>query len=379
MIVQQFLRWMATAPAARRAEATHALARAYLISDVDDETLSAMEAAMTVVLDDPSPEVRYALAEALASGLEAPRHVILALATDLSEIAVLVLSRSPVFIDVELVEIVAGAEEALQVAVAARPRLSNAVSAAIAEVGDRKACRKLIENNGASIARISFRRMAERFGEDAEMRQALLQRPGLPPDVRQMLVRSLSHALGELVVDKSWVAEERAQALTRDVCERATVAIAAETETEELGALVEHLRVTGQLNTALLLRAVCAGNVALFETALSVLARVPEARVTSLTRSGRLRSLRAIYDKAGLPSMAFEAFVAALDTCRVMAEEGGPKDRYRFTLHMIESVLARYRDITDGEVNELTAMLRRFAADQARDAARDYARISTAA
>ena len=379
MIVQQFLRWMATAPAARRAEATHALARAYLISDVDDETLSVMEAAMTVVLDDPSPEVRYALAEALASGLEAPRHVILALATDLTEIAVMVLSRSPVFIDVELVEIVAGAEEALQVAVASRPRLSNAVSAAIAEVGDRQACRKLIENRGASIARISFRRMAERFGEDAEMRQALLQRSGLPPDVRQMLVRSLSHALGALVVDKSWVAEERAHALTHDICERATVAIAAETETEELGALVEHLRVTGQLNTALLLRAVCAGNVALFETALSVLARVPEARVTSLTRSGRQRGLRAIYDKAGLPPMAFEAFVAALDTCRAMAEEGGPKDRYRFTLHMVESVLARYRDITDGEVNELTAMLRRFAADQARDAARDYARISTAA
>lgn len=379
MIVRQFLQWMATAPAARRAQATRALARAYLVSDVDDDTLSAMEAAMTVVLDDPSAEVRYALAEALAPSLEAPRHIILALAADLPEIAALVLSRSPVFIDVELVEIVAGAEEALQVAVAARPRLSNAVSAAIAEVGDRAACRRMIANKGASIARISFRRMAERFGEDAEMREALLQRPDLAPDVRQMLIRSLSHALGALVVGKSWVAEARAQALTREVCERATVALAAETETEELGALVEHLRVTGQLNTALLLRAVCAGNVALFETALSVLAKVPEARVTSLTRSGRQRGLRAIYDKAGLPPMAFEAFVAALDACRTMAEEGGPRDRYRFTLQMVESVLARYRDITDGEVNELTAMLRRFAADQARDAARDYARISTAA
>ena len=40
---------------------------------------------------------------------------------------------------------------------------------------------------------------------------------------------------------------------------------------------------------------------------------------------------------------------------------------------MVESVLARYRDITDGEMNELTTMLRRFAADQAREAARDYA------
>ncbi len=379
MIVQQFLRWMETAPAARRADATYALARAYLVSDVDDEMLSGMEAAMTVVLDDPSPEVRFALADALAAGLEAPRHIMLALVTDRTEIAALVLSRSPVFIDVELVDVVAGAEEALQIAIASRPRLSNAVSAAIAEVGDRQACLRLIHNEGASIARISYRRMAERFGDDAEMREALLQRPSLPPDVRQMLIRRLSSALGELVVHKSWVPEERAWAVTRDACERATVALAAESETEELGALVEHLRVTGQLNTALLLRAVCAGNVALFETALSVLARVPEARVTSLIRSGRLQGLRAVYNKAGLPPMAFEAFVAALDTCRKIDEEGGPRDRYRFTLHMVESVLARYRDITDGEVNELTAMLRRFAADQARDAARDYARVATAA
>ncbi len=60
-------------------------------------------------------------------------------------------------------------------------------------------------------------------------------------------------------------------------------------------------------------------------------------------------------------------------------EEGGPRDRYRFTKHMVESVLARYRHITDGEMNELTGMLRRFAADQAREAARDFARAASAA
>ena len=334
---------------------------------------------MTVVLDDPSIEVRTALARALASGLEAPRHIMLALATDVTEIGVMVLSRSPVFLDSELVDIAAGAEEPLQTAIASRPRLSNAVAAAIAEVGERETCLRLIRNPGAVIARISLRRMAERFGDDAEIREMLLQRPGLAPDVRQMLVQRLSNALGELVVHKSWVSEDRARTLTREACDRATVAIAAETETEELVPLVEHLRVTGQLTTGLLLRAICAGNVAIFETALSVLAHVPEERVASLIRTGRKQGFRAVYDKAGLPPMAFDAFATALETCREIAERGGPRDRYRFTLHMVESVLARYRDITDGEVNELTAMLRRFAADQAREAARDYGRIATAA
>ena len=79
MIVQQFLRWMTDAPTERRADATSALARAYLYSDLSDDDRDAAEAAMMILLDDPSPTVRRALAEALARSPDAPREVILAL------------------------------------------------------------------------------------------------------------------------------------------------------------------------------------------------------------------------------------------------------------------------------------------------------------
>ena len=46
---------------------------------------------MTVLLDDSSPDVRFALADALASSPEAPRHVLLSLAADQPDIAELVL------------------------------------------------------------------------------------------------------------------------------------------------------------------------------------------------------------------------------------------------------------------------------------------------
>jgi uncharacterized protein (DUF2336 family) len=379
MNMVEFLQWTETAPADLRASAAHALARAFLSADVDEETWNAMEAALTVLLDDCSPDVRLALADALGASPDAPRHIILSLALDQEEIAEVVLLRSPLFIDSELVDIVAGAPEALQSAIAAREHVSSPVAAAIAEVGDRLACWRLLANEGADVARISLRRIAERFGDDPEMREHLLASRKLPADVHQTLVQRVSDALGELVAERAWVPEQRARELMRDACERATVSIAAESQFDELPALVEHLRITGQLTTALLLRAVCAGNVALFETALAVLARVPDTRVKSLVRAGRMSSLKPLYVKAGLPIMAFEAFAAALATCRRIAEEGGPRDRYRFTRQLVEDVLARYRDITDGEANELTAMLRRFAADQARDAARDYARTASAA
>jgi uncharacterized protein (DUF2336 family) len=216
--------------------------------------------------------------------------------------------------------------------------------------------------------------MAQRFGGDTEIREALIARRDLPPDVRQLLVRAVGNALGNLAMVKQWLPEARAKALTGDACDRATVAIAAESETHELPALVEHLRATEQLTTALLLRAVCAGNIAFFETALAMLARVPVERVAALVRGGRVSALRAAYTRAGLPPMAFDAFAAALDAWRNLDPESGSFNRYRLTMQAVEAVLTRYADITDGEANELAAMLRRFAADQAREAARETAR-----
>ncbi len=379
MLAREFLDWIDRAPAGHRAAAARALCRFYLQGEVDAEVGDAMEAALTILLDDPAPEVRRALADVLAESPAAPHHIIISLAVDLPEIAVIVLARSPLLIDPELVDIAGAGTPALQIAIAGRQAVSGAVAAALAEVGERKACLTLLANRAATIARISFRRIAERFADDVEMRDLLLARPDLPADVHQVIIRRLGDALGSMMVAKSWAEEDRAVAVTREACDRATVALAAETESDELPELVEHLRVTGQLTTGLLLRAVCAGNVALLETALAVLARMPVERVASLVRAGRVSALSAVYSKAGLPPRAFDAFAVALDTWRKIAEEGGTDDRYHATRRMVDAVLGRYTQISDGEMYELATMLRRFAADQAREAARDYARMTRAA
>ena len=379
MLAREFLDWIDRAPAGHRASAARALCRFYLQGAVDAEISDAMEAALTILLDDPAPEVRRGLAQVLAASPAAPHHIIISLAVDQPDIAAIVLARSPLLIDAELVDIAAAGTPPLQIAIAGRETVSGAVAAALAEVGERKACVTLLTNPGARIARISFRRIAERFGEDAEMRDLMLAHPRLPADVHQMLIRRLGDALGTMMVTKSWAEEERALAVTREACDQATVALAAESEQDELPELVEHLRVTGQLTTGLLLRAVCAGNVALFETALAVLAHAPVERVASLVRAGRVNVLRAIYSKAGLPPRAFQAFAAALDTWRAIVEEGGEDNRYHATRRMVDAVLSRYSQISDGEMYELATMLRRFAADQAREAARDYARRAKAA
>src|SRR5258708_28509137 len=110
---------------------------------------------MFMLLDDVSPLVRRGLAEALGSSPTAPPAVIQALAADQPDVAVIVVERSPLFIDADLVDLVATGAPAVQRAIAGRAPLQCAVAAAIAEVGTPEACLVLIENPDAGIALFS--------------------------------------------------------------------------------------------------------------------------------------------------------------------------------------------------------------------------------
>jgi uncharacterized protein (DUF2336 family) len=137
MIVRDFLDWVRTAPAGKRAEATSALARAYLYSDLSPDDLGAAEGAMLMLLDDPSPLVRRALADALAASPSAPPAIVLALAADHPDIAAPVLALSPLFVDADLVDAVATGTPAVQTAIASRAALPRSVAAAMPKSAPR--------------------------------------------------------------------------------------------------------------------------------------------------------------------------------------------------------------------------------------------------
>ena len=107
MIVRQFLQWVRAARPGERAEATSALARAYLHSDLSTDDLAAAEGAMIMLLDDPSPLVRQAMSDVFASSQKAPPVVVRALADDQFEVAQPLIERSPLLCDEDLVELVA--------------------------------------------------------------------------------------------------------------------------------------------------------------------------------------------------------------------------------------------------------------------------------
>jgi uncharacterized protein (DUF2336 family) len=372
MIVRQFLQWVRSAPPGERAEATSALARAYLHSDLSFDDLAAAEGAMIMMLDDPSPLVRRAMSDVFASSQKAPPVVVNALASDQFDVAEPILSRSPLLQEDDLVDLVATGQPETQVAVAGRVMLSTPLAAAISEVGSAEACLTLLENSDAEIALFSIDRIVERFGHLAAIRENLVARDDLPMTTRQALLSKLSQTLAGFVAKRHWLGPEHAEYAAREALEKATLALAAETPYEELPELMQHLRQSGQLTAGMILRALLSGNVVLFEEALSELSGVPLDRVTSYIHDKNISGFRALYSKAGLPDLAYPAFresIAAMRDGILVGEQGGVA---RLKRRMVEHVLARCSHERAPETASLLALLRRFAVEAAREEARMF-------
>ncbi len=374
MLVRKFMLWVGQVSATERAEGAGALARAYLYSDLPESEQCDAEVALFSMLDDPSPIVRKSIAEAFASAIDAPRGIVLALANDQSAISSIVLARSPLLSDAELIDCASVGDAFAQAAIALRPRLSASVSAALAEIGSREALIALAVNLGADIPEFSLRRMVERFGTHGEVREALLSRPQISPALRAVLVSLTADALAHLVTARAWLSPERAERITREARESANIMISAESvrDADYTGAceLVAFLRKSGQLTAGLLLRSLLSGHTALFEAALCELSAMPGKRVAGLVREFRGSGFAALYSRAGLPARLLPAFTAALEAQDEIGFAGESCHTVRLSRTIVERVLTACEELEQGEADSLLALLRRFEAEALREEAR---------
>lgn len=319
VVVSHFLKWIYTARVSERAAAASALAHAYIDVDLPFEDRCAAEAALTFLLDDPSSKVRQAMAEALSMSQHAPLQVVAALAADQPEVAGLVLARSPLLTDADLIDRVATAQKATQALIAGRPVVSMALSAAIAEIGDQEACVALLANSGAGIASLSFRRMAERFGHLAALREALIADARLPADCRHMLLVKLGETLKTSPLVVALMGAARAERVMRDACVKASLTLIEGIRMEEHAALIEHLRLRGDLTASFIIRTIAHGKVDFFGSALVALTRQSEQRVRALLASGHDVALHALFRSAGLAAATHGIILRALKVWREVA------------------------------------------------------------
>ncbi|OCJ12415.1 hypothetical protein A6U86_05160 [Rhizobium sp. AC27/96] len=376
MIIEAFLRWAETAKADNRARAANALGRAYLQSDMPNEERVAAEMAMTYLLDDPSPRVRLALAEAVARSSDAPRNVILSLAEDQPEIAGQIILFSPVFTDADLVDLALHGSDVTRILIASRGQVPRMACAALAEIGGETEILCLLENDGALLSQASLKRIAERLGDCADIRGLLLSRDGLSSDIRHLLMRRVSEALLESSLIQTVIGAGRLQQVTREASESATVAIAGSAQHEQLPDLVEHLRQSGWLTPAFLMHALCSGKVDFFACAITNLSGCDERRTRSIISRGRAHAIRALYESAGLSRDISTVFVEATLTWRDASRANGGA-----MLENVSSLLMRKFRLTEqpAAATQLLDMVEKLANAERRQAARGFAALATLA
>jgi uncharacterized protein (DUF2336 family) len=375
VIIEAFLRWAETAKAESRARAANALGRAYLQSDMPREERVAAEMAMTYLLDDPSPRVRLALAEAVARSFDAPRNVVLSLAHDQPEIAGQIILLSPVFSDADLVELALHGSDVTRVLIASRGQVPRAACAALAEIGGEAEILCLLENEGALLSQASLKRIAERMGDCADIRGLLLSRDMLSSEVRHLLMRQVSEALSESTLVQTFIGSGRLQQVTREATESATVAIAGTAQHEQLPDLVEHLRQSGWLTPAFLMHALCSGKVDFFACAITSLSGCDERRVRSIISRGRVHAIRALYESAGLSRDISLIFVEATMIWREATRKEGAA-----LLENVSSRLMRKFRLAEqppAAATQLLDMVEKLANAERRQAARSFAALAT--
>jgi uncharacterized protein (DUF2336 family) len=339
-----------------------------LCEHLDQAPLTEVERAEAQVLlrlmaRDATEQVRRALAVTLKASPLVPRDVANRLARDLDDIAEPMLELSPAFTDQDLADLVRVGGPVRQRAIARRPVLAEPVTAAIAEHAEAEAVRLACANPGAAFSERGLQTALGRFEASEAVLAAIALREALPASISERLVALVSAELREVLITRHGVSPELALTLAIGARERASLDLVQQAaRAADLPAFVAHLRRGQRLTASLLLRALANGQMAFFEHALAELSGVPHHRTWLMVHDAGRLGLKAIYERAGLPTRLLPAFRAAVEAYHATDLDGGPDDIARFQRRLLERFLSQPQSLSRDDVDYLLDAIDRLSA-----------------
>lgn len=347
-----------------RAAAAEKLCRAIDQQPLSEADRTLAHEILRVMAGDAAELVRRAMAVTLKASPLVPRDVALKLARDVESVCLPVLAFSPAFTDEDLAEIVRLGGPVRQLAVARRPELSQAVTAALAEHGAERAVATACANERADFGEDCLQRVLERFAASERVLAAVAYRSTLPLSVTERLVTLVRDELRDHLVSRHALSPQTAIEIALGSAERATIDLVDQAgRTADVKGFVAHLAGEGRLTASLLLRALAQGRITFFEWGIAELAGVPHHRTWLMIHDAGPLGLKAIYERAGLPARLFPAFRAGVDTFHSMEFDGGAKDQERFQARMLERFLTQPQAASPEDLDYLVEKLDRVSRD----------------
>ncbi|MDI1366184.1 MAG: pole-localized protein SpbR [bacterium] len=350
------------ATADERALAAHKLCRTIDRAELAEDERQVAHDILRVMATDAAELVRRAMAVTLRNSPSLPPDVANRLARDVESISLPIITFSPVFSDNDLAEIVRMGGAARQMAVAKRPKLSTRVTAVLVESGTEEAVAIACANDNARFSDIALQKALDRFSKSEQVLQAVAYRSALPLAVTERLIDMVGDQLRDHILSHHALSPERVLELVVGAKERATIDLVDQAgRAADPKAFVAHLNRVDRLTPSLLLRALAHGHMSFFEWAVAELAGVPHHRTWLMIHDAGQLGLKAICERAGLPSRLYAAYRAGVDAFHAMEFDGRSQDRERFQEHMIQRFLTSPQSISRDDSDYLLERMDRLA------------------
>lgn len=361
------------------------LSQQYNNEDFTDAQIQLAEQIFRLLLKQAEIEVRKALAENLMSSVVAPHDVVLSLAKDVEEVALPVLEFSEVLSDEDLVQIIASSEKvSSQVAIANRRQVSENISSALVQTHNEDVVSNLFNNDGARISEESYTEAVDTFADSEHIVESLVTRGELPKNVIEQMTNKVSAEIQKKLEKKYEHSFESINNVFKEsgklaaarflqfpkIDKRLIEIIGKLEESEELdnllhpshGALTHLLNGVEQLSAFSPLAALTTGSMTFFAITLARFTGVPIANVRKLASDPKI-GLKALYERAQLPSKMFDATVFVIGIISLMDQEheekGTPKAKDAPHL-MAKHILQQSKGRRIPNLSHFVSMIRRY-------------------
>lgn len=340
-----------------RAEVADKLAREIDSTALTEAELRLAHDIVRIMARDVELAVRRALSHSLRHARHLPHDVAVRLASDVEAVALPILADSPVLTEADLLEIVHQGSSSKQEAIAGRDDVSEQVADALVTTGSEGAVTVLMGNAKARIAEASMGTAIDRFAASDRVKAHMVHRANLPATIAERLVVLVSDKLQSYLVSHHELPVSLATDVVLQSRERATLHFSIGSSEQELERLVRQMHRNQRLTPLLVLRALCLGDLAFFEVAMAVMAKVPVVNARILIHDGGPNGLASLYEKAGMPPRLLPAIRVAVDVVRGTEFDGGEHDRERFRSRVITRILTQFEDLTPEDVDYLVDKL----------------------
>ena len=367
---QRYVQLSQSRDSEERGQAAHLAAMAYLAHKGPADEQAALYAALMNFLDDPSVKVRAALAYGLLHSEHAPRPVMLSLAQDAPVISRAVVQFSPVLLDADLMGIIRSGDPDMLAVITARPALSQRVALALARLGDPDLCVRVLGRADIALPEDDLSMLADKWGEDAKVRGALLRRRDLPGIARLHLVGCVREALAGLRIVKGAIQPRRLERLLRDACDSATTAIGEREAGRGARGFAAAMAEGEKINARLMLHALVHGHVLFFADALAQLSGTPRAKVFTILDGGSRAALHALFTRCGFTPAVRNLLARMVGHARRADLADDVAARHYVVSLLIEELIAEHDGELPSALDESFAYLNEQNVALARSAAR---------